>query len=185
MDKLLRNNNLLETLQIIAIIFSVSLRSANIAEKPYDYEYAGGIKSNHYSLSFLSERENGGYYYGIDNEIDLKYIKLKNYKRTSKNIDSQTISALYPIKKFSFGLSLNAKYWKDTQPLLSAVWKGNYVKINYSRGVERENIEVDIRHKIKVTEKISFVPLCSIRKFDDNFFWQTKIGFEYKIFKVR
>lgn len=172
---------MIELIKITALMLSLSFRSANMPDMPYDFEVAGGIENKHGQSSYFYERENGKNYYGVDSESDYKYIGFTNYKRTAKNIDNQNLYLLYPTGNFRFGLSCGTMAWKNPQPLLTILWKSEHFKANYSKGKIRESIEIDIRHKVAISDQISIIPLFIFKQFNDKKFWQTKIAIEFKL----
>lgn len=170
-----------ELIQITALLFSLSLRTANVEKMPYDYELMFGVNSKHSESSYFHERENGKYYHGYDIKYNLKYIRFTNYTRTAKNIDNQKLSLLYPYSKFKFGISYGTRKWENPQPFITVIWDSKYIDIDYSKGKNSENIEVDIKYDIKINKYLSLVPLIVIKKFNTETFYQTKIGIKYKI----
>ena len=172
------------TLQLIKfsiILFSLSFRSANIPQHPFDYEIKSGVENEYIKGSFFYERENGKYYDGNDIRFLYKYAAFDVYRRTANSIDIQKLSLLYPFTHVLLGLSYSTIKWTDPEPLLTALIKKEYVTVNYSRGLKREIVEIDLFYKIKIAKQLSISPLFVIKKFDNNLFWQTKLSLRIKI----
>ncbi len=164
---------------LLILLFSFSIRTANIENQHFDYEYIGGIKDKNNRISFLYERENGRKYYGRDILFRYKYFEFNDYVKTAKKINSQKISFLYPKWKYTkIGFSYSLKEWKDSNVLLTALYRRKFCEIRYSRGFGREHIDIDLKKDINITPRLNLVPLISIRKYDDNLFYQFKIIIE-------
>lgn len=168
-------------IEILALLFGLSMRSANLPNVPHDYELKFGVESHYSKSSYFTDRENGEYYHGYDVKYNLKYVRFTNYTRTAKNIDNQKLSLLCPVGKFHFGISYATRKWGNPQPLITVVWKNKYVDIDYSKGKNSENIEMDIKYDIEISKQLSFIPLIVLKKFNTETFWQMKIGIKYKI----
>lgn len=169
---------MIELIKVVAAVLSLSFRTANTPDEPFDFEFMFGTESKYGKSMFLSERDNGESYYGYDVGYDFRYVKFDSYKKTSKNIDSQLLSVLYPTDNFSFGLAYSTEKWKEPRLLITTVYKNKYLEVDYSRGVGREIIEVDLRYEIVISKQISIVPLALFKKFNNDNFWQAKIVFE-------
>lgn len=157
---------------------SVSLRTANLDDHPFDFELSGGMENKYSKSSYLYERENDKYYYGGSIDYDFRYIKFKHYKKTAKNIDRQKLSVLYPVKDFSFGFSYGTNRWKYGKYMITAQYVNDYIDIDYSVGKKTQSLEIVCKYKKKIRERLAIIPMIVLKKFDDTMFWQTKLVFE-------
>ncbi len=168
--------------EVLILLFSISLRTGNLPNQPFDYEITSGLNGQSNLISVMFERENGNYFWGQNTRYKYnKNIEFVSYVKTAKRISNQRVSFLYPFRQLSFGIDFDFKDFSDGKLLLTGLFKNNYLNVKYSKGFGRENIEIDFKKSFEINKNFSLVPLLVIKKFDENIFYQFKIGFEIKL----
>ncbi len=167
---------------LLILLLSFSFRTANLSEKPFDYEIQGGLAGKTNKISYMFERENGTDYYGNDIKLSIKYFEFTNYIKTAKQINNQGFSFLYPKQKnLLIGCTYNLKKWEDPAVLFTIAYQKKFFNVRYFRGYNRENIDLDLKGKIDLNNRVKLIPLFMIKKYDDDIFWQFKVGLEIKL----
>jgi len=170
---------------LLILFFSLSFRSANIENCPFDYEIIWGVENKENKISFLFERELGNYYWGEDISLNYKRFEVASYIKEAKKISSQRVSFLYPKwKNISIGCELGFKKFKNPVPLLTVLWKKGNMKVRYSRSVNRQNLEAEIKKDFKINDFV-ISPLVNVRMYDDKKYWQLKTKIQYNLTKRR
>ncbi len=172
---------------LLLLLFSLSLRSANLENiHVYDYEIMSGIKNGNSKVVVAYERENGIKYTNSDVVLGYKYFDFTSYKKSAKKFDRQKFSFLYPSwKGVRVGLTYGLKKWKDPTMLITVEAKGELFSIRHSKGINRVSTVFDLKKPIKFGSRVNLVPTVSIRRYDDELFYQAKVGFEYILHKKK
>ena len=168
---------------LLLLLFSLSLRSPNLENiHVYDYEIMSGLKGKNNKVVVAFERENGLSYTNSDVALRYKYFDFTSYKKSAKNVDRQKFSFLYPgWKGVRVGLTYGLKKWKDPTMLITVEAKGELFSIRHSKGITRVSTVFDLKKPIKFGSRVNLVPTVSVRRYDDELFYQAKVGFEYII----
>lgn len=164
--------------EAIALLLSVSLRSANIETAPFDYEVELGAKINKNQMSVLIEREAGRQYQGRDIRLSGQSIYFTDYQRSAKKIDTQELSYLHG-KRLKWGATLATKRWSDPAPLATVAYKVDWLDVRLSVG-ERVLAALEIGQTKQLTKWLSVRPLAVVRYSDGKRFWQAKMSFSIK-----
>ncbi len=161
-------------IKILILILSLSFRTANLPEQPFDYEIEGGLRGTHNRATMMIERENGSRYTGRNILLGNDRFEFSDFVKTAKRMNYQRFSAMYPLNKFSIGLVLGLEKWGNPDGLASIKYKNKYVKFLYAKGLEQEIAELDIMYEYKLSKRISLIPLARLRHSGINTFWQCK-----------
>lgn len=166
--------------KLMILLFSLSVRTANMPEMPLDYEVKGGIKRGDNTISFLRERENGKAYRGRDTNLQYSILEFRDYSRTAKGIDTQSLALLKGWEHLSMGASVGLHEWKEPEGLGVVKYKRKFVSVRYSANSQSQYLDVDLSYEIPLTPRLSLMPLILIRDYN-NLFWQSKIQIEIKL----
>jgi len=170
---------------LLLLLFSFSLRSPNLENiNVFDYEVMSGISGKNNKVVVAYERENGLQYTNSDVALRYKYFDFTSYKKSAKNINSQEFSFLYPSwKNIRLGASYSLDGWRDPSLLLTVAMKGELFSIRHSKGVSRVSTILDLKKSFKFRDRLNLVPTISVRRYNDELFYQAKVGFEYVLNK--
>ena len=172
---------------LLILLLSLSFRTANLPDCPFDYQVVTGLKGKTNLITFEAERENGRYYWGQETIYKRGKIEFSSFVKTAKDINSQKISYLYPVKKISDKLSFGYEYafqgFSNPKCLLTVSYIGRVFRFRYSKGFGRSDLVMKLEKKFSVTDKFGLVPFVDIRRYDKKSFWQFKVSFEYVIKK--
>ncbi len=185
---------------LLTIFLSASFRSPNAPPgTPYDYEYAGGIKTPTFKCEILKERELGLIHKG--NEVFKKFVRksyiveLEHFKRTARDIDSQKVTLRFPVDTaFSIGTVGNTRFWNDYEQRLGAFldWKGLTARMEtHFQGVDAYSVQYSHIFELRddkgkpISDKYLFglEPLLVYRAERDNKFWQAKLSLLFGVKK--
>ena len=166
-------------INLIILLLSLSFRSANIDNVPFDYEMIGGLKGKNNKVSLMFERENGRRYYGRDVFFSKDYVEFAEYVKTAKDINNQRLSFLFPKYEWlSLGYTISGRDWTTFRNLLTVKIKRKYILLMYSRNDNHRDIEGKISYEKRISKHVILKPLIVYRQYDKKMFWQSKIQLE-------
>ncbi len=170
---------------LLAVFFSLSMKSSNLPDKKADYEVQMGLKAKHDNHLYITyERENDVKYRALDLLTNYKYFTGTIFYKESKNLDYQSLSATQQFDNLSLGLSANAIEWADTQPMLIAIYKTDVLRISFETGFKRQIFQSTLSKDIPLNHNFYLTPMMQyfsqINKDSSKEFWQSKISISYK-----
>lgn len=164
---------------LLIVFFAISFRSANLPDKPFDYELTAGLNTGSIETAVLWERESGERHSGYEVKAESKCFRFNAYKRTAKKIGRQKLSYFPFVKKhFSCGVACETRQWREPELQLTALWKNEYLEASYSAGRKRQAATIEAQYRTPLGKHIFLKPLFICRRFNSNFFWQAKVGVE-------
>lgn len=169
---------------LLSAFISLSLRTANVPDKPTDYEYKGGYKTKTISVSGYRERENGIVYNGFNYKRNDKIFYSSIIYKEAYNIDSQTFVIKMPVKNWSFGTGLNSQRWNYGRIIFMLQYNDGIIDLSYQLAENRQIINSKISQEISLKRGFFIEPLALYHyEIVDNYrtdFWQAKINLIYK-----
>ena len=111
------------------------------------------------NYELTTERQNGAYYYGRSLNLDMHYLSVGEFLKTSKNISKQKIVLKYPVtitgfhKKFAtleFGVAQLFDKYRDYTAAAHFKAKTKHVDLELAGFNNLELVTVGIHHKFKL-----------------------------------
>lgn len=177
---------------LLALYMSISFRSANVANAPYDWEGIIGYQVPNQRREYMRERENGRHYYGIQYfkryEFKNCLLELEDYKKTARDIDTQkTVLKIPRDAILRIGTAGATDRWKVYQQRIGAYL--DYAGL--SAGIETHFNGVDAYHaqfrkviwESETKINVQLEPLLIYKCERDNIFWQAKLRLVFGVKK--
>lgn len=177
-------------LELLLLWFAFSVRTPNIENNPFDYEFSTGYETK---ISFIKsdckllfERENGRKYSGRIHNHDLKYLIIGEYVKTAKNISSQKIVIKYPKRLYQSTLNLGlTSLWTDYVDNIITGYVGLKTPCMEFELIGLEKVEIfkiKAKYTYNITDNIFIEPNANTyyknNKWD--YFGKVKIGYKWK-----
>jgi len=176
------------TLNIIAILLSVSIRNPMLATAPFDYEYRMGIRGANYNITCLFERENGRYGYGDEISYIRKFktlhtsnIKFTSYVRETKDLNTKTIDVYSKHDNFEIGLSLALTDLEKLDVLPYLGYKSKWLTADLRIAPQRIISNVLAEYRYKISKHIQLHPFLKYCQNNSKIDYQGKVELEYLI----
>ena len=163
--------------ELLAIFLSFSFRSANLPEKPNDYEVGGGFKVYNFMAEGYKERENGIKYDIFKTEHKSDYTEVSYYLKEAQGIDSQSVSVFYPVRPaVSIGMTENWQAWKDGATLAYLKFQTSSVMVRFQKGDGREIFTARVGKQFPLPRSMFYLePMAVYERVDSKRFWQGKL----------
>jgi len=161
---------------------SLSLRKPRIENVAFDYEWCSGVEDKYSEISWLYEREDGEKYRGVFFKHDKDWLKVQYYYKEANFIDNLSI------------ITKTKKEWKKIKCDYGACylvdWSNNVrTFMSYTKVYQKNwflNWQTSATHNVLEFEYYlkdykGFTPKLLYYRMDDNYFWQMKLVWKFKI----
>jgi hypothetical protein len=160
---------------------AVSVRSAKLEGKKFDFHVSFGYESKSLLLDLSYERENGGYYKSDRMSLSLsRYSKISHVGDEVRDIDIESLLLHIPVSVFDFGLDQTWRNFGERKTLLNVGLGYKFLDLSYSSNFsDREIILGKMEFERKVSKKINLILLFRYKKFNSAGVWRVKFGIKY------
>lgn len=160
---------------------AISLRSAKLEGKKFDFHVSFGYKHKDFLIDLAYERENGSYYKSDQISLILsRYLKISHVGDEVRDIDIESLLLHVPVSIFDFGFDQTWYKFGDLRTLLNVGVRYKFLDLSYSSNFsDRQIILGNMEFEKPVSEKIKLILLFRYKKFNDSEVWGTKFGVKY------
>jgi len=165
------------------IFFSFSMRTPNEKGAPFDWEVVAGAQGDHFLAEYLTERQDGTNEYGLKLKKDWEMLwarwEVEDFKRTSRNIDSQKITVGVP-RDFWVRVGVVSAYerWVDEERRLALTadrWGFTARAETHFEGLDAAEITYRRVAWASKGGRIQVEPVATYKFERDREYWEAKI----------
>jgi len=163
---------------------SLSLRKPRIENVAFDYEWCSGVEDKYSEISWLYEREDGEKYRGVFFKHDKKWLKVQYYYKETNCIDNLSIVGKTKKKwrkiNYDYGSCYVANWERDVRTFMT------YTKVyqkNWHLSWQTSGAHNILEAEYSLKNHKGFSPKALYYRSDNDYFWQLKCVYKFKIGK--